>query len=126
VSRLNRLSARRYGRLTDEQKRAVDLLEWQNPGAAERGEAKTTLRWRRTREETIAYAHLLLESGLMRAAVADRLRVSDDYLRRLLDPPKTAPQSRSPNRESRTNRQRQGVRSLDSPSAQIERPDGAA
>jgi hypothetical protein len=88
MSRLNRLSASAYGRLTDEQKKAVDRLEWWRFDAAERGEAKTILRWGRTREETIAYAERLLESGLSREAVADRLRVSDDYLRRLLDPRK--------------------------------------
>lgn len=86
MSRLRRLSARAYGRLTPEQKHAVDLLEWQRPGPAERGEAKTVLGWRRTREETIAYAHELLGRGLMAGAVADRLGVSDDYLRRALDP----------------------------------------
>lgn len=111
MSRLSRLSARAYGRLSNEQKNAVDVLQWGNPDAARRGEAKTILRWRRTREETIAYAERLLATGLMRPVVADRLRVDDDYLRRLLDPSKSGSRSRRPSEETRTNRQRQGVRS---------------
>jgi hypothetical protein len=86
MSLLTRLSVRAYGRLTPEQRQAVDLLEWADLDAAGRGRAKTVLGWRRTREETIAYAAELLAAGLMAAAVADRLGVSDDYLRRVLDP----------------------------------------
>lgn len=86
MTRLARLSARSYGRLSAVQRRAVDLLEIGDLGAAGRGEAKTVLGWRRTREETIAYARCLLDVGLMAAAVADRLGVSGDYLRRVLDP----------------------------------------
>jgi hypothetical protein len=52
--------------------------------ASRRGEAKTVLGWRRTAEETVAYAHKLLDEGMDRDAVAIRLRVSADYLRRLL------------------------------------------
>ena len=84
MSRLRRLSSRSYGRLKPEEQKAVDLLEWGNPGAAARGEAKTILRWRRTEEETVAYARQLLDEGLILAAVADRLRIGDRYLRRLL------------------------------------------
>jgi len=70
--------------LKPEQQKAVDVLEWHRPGPAARGEAKTILRWRRTEEETIAYARQLLGEGFMLAAVADRLRVGDRYLSRLL------------------------------------------
>jgi hypothetical protein len=56
------------------------------PSAASRGEAKTVLRWRRTREETVAaYALTLLEQGLMIRPVADRLGIGERYLRRLLE-----------------------------------------
>jgi hypothetical protein len=88
VSRLTRLSTRAYGRLTPAQKEAVDLLQWYSPNAAERGAAKTVLGWRRSREETLAYALELVGQGLGLAAVADRLRVSDDYLHRVLNPEK--------------------------------------
>jgi hypothetical protein len=84
VSRVTRLSARAYGRLTPERKDAVDQLEWFHPDAAGRGEAKTVLGWRRTQEETIAYARQLLGEGMIVSAVASRLRVGERYLRRLL------------------------------------------
>ena len=80
-----------YSRLSPEQKKAVDLLEFgdprlefSNPSAAERGRAKTVLGWKRTREETLAYAVELLEAGMVQAAIAIRLDVSDRYLRELL------------------------------------------
>jgi hypothetical protein len=90
VSRLSRLSARAYGRLTPEQRRAVDQLRYGGPtpaglDAACRGDAKTILGWRRTAEETIAYAHKLLDEGMDRDAVAIRLRVEARYLQRLLE-----------------------------------------
>jgi hypothetical protein len=94
MSRLTRLSARAYGQLTPEQKRAVDDLEWNHPSATDWGEAKTILGWRRTREETLPYAQELLGRGLMPAAVADRLRISDEYLHRVLDP-ENSPRNRS-------------------------------
>jgi hypothetical protein len=113
MSRLARLSARCYGRLTPEQKQAVDLLSWLSPGPAERGEAKTVLGWRRSREETIAYAERLLGQGLILSAVAHRLGVGDRYLRRLLnvlpDPDKQPRNRASRAGKGGTNRQRQGV-----------------
>jgi hypothetical protein len=112
VTRLSRLSARAYGRLTPEQQRAIDRLEWSRPDAAARGEAKTVLGWRRTKEETIGYAIVLLDRGLMPSAVATLLGVGDRYLRRLLDEggnPQNRPRNRSVHAGKRgTNRQRQG------------------
>jgi hypothetical protein len=85
VSRLSRLSARAYGRLSAEQRRAVDVLRYEKLDAAGRGEQKTILGWRRTAEETAAYARTLIAAGMMLAAVAARFDVEDDYLRRLLE-----------------------------------------
>ena len=96
MSRLNRLSARAYGRMTSEQKRAVDLLRYANLSAADRGEAKTTLRWRRTAAETIAYANRLIEDGLTLVAAANRLGVDRDHLVRLLNAPTPEDQVRKP------------------------------
>jgi hypothetical protein len=98
VSRLSRFSTRAYGRLSPEQKQALDRLEWLAPGPAGRGEAKTVLGWRRTRDETVAYALELLDEGLVLAAVASRLRIGERYLRRLLDEvrdPENRPRNRS-------------------------------
>jgi DNA invertase Pin-like site-specific DNA recombinase len=86
VSKLDRLSARAYGRLTPEKRQAADLLEWRTSPAADRGRAKSILGWRPTREETVAYARELIAGGLMASAVADRLQVSDRSLKRVLNP----------------------------------------
>lgn len=85
MSRFTRLPTRDYKRMTAEQRRAADLLLYGSPGPAERGELKTVLRWKRTREETVAYARGLLDGGLGLMAVADRLQVGDRYLERLLE-----------------------------------------
>jgi hypothetical protein len=90
VSRLSRLSVRAYGRLTLEQRRAVDQLRYGHLAsagldAASRGEAKTVLGWRRTAEETAACARKLVGAGMMPGAAARRLDVDPDYLRRLLE-----------------------------------------
>jgi hypothetical protein len=85
VSRLSRQSARNYRRLTPEQRRAVDVLRYDDPDAAGRGEQKTTLGWRRTAEETAAYARKLIAGGMMPGPAAVRLGVEADYLRRLLE-----------------------------------------
>jgi hypothetical protein len=74
------------------------------------------LGWRRTREETIAYATVLVGRGLIVSAVADELGVGDRYLRRLLDQvvPDVDKPARNPashHSRSGTNRQRQGDRS---------------
>jgi hypothetical protein len=56
------------------------------------------LGWRRTRDETVAYALELLDEGLVLAAVASRLRIGERYLRRLLDEvrdPENRPRNRS-------------------------------
>ena len=90
MSRLTRLSARAYGRLKPEEQKAVDLLEFGRPDAAERGRCKTLLGWRRTREETEAYAAALLAAGMVPVAVANRLRILDDYLQRVTDARKPA------------------------------------
>jgi hypothetical protein len=91
VSRLSRLSGRGYGRLTPEQRLAVDRLRHGHLApagrldAAGRGEAKTILGWRRTGEETAAYARKLIAGGMKPAAAAVRLGVEPRYLRRLLE-----------------------------------------
>jgi hypothetical protein len=86
VSRLSRLSARAYGRLTPDQRRAVDVLRYGHAGldAARRGEAKTVLGWRRTAEETVAYARVLLARGMVPSAIQAELGCTDRHLRRLL------------------------------------------
>jgi hypothetical protein len=45
---------------------------------------KLVLGWRRTRAETVALARELEAEGLMLSVIADRLRVGERYLRRLL------------------------------------------
>jgi hypothetical protein len=120
LSRLSRLSTRAYGRLGPERQYAVDLLQFGRPDAAARGRAKTILGWRRTREETAAYAQELLDSGLVPAAVADRLKVADDYLRRVLDCPKPARNPSIHAGSKRTNRQRQGDPSSMSPRGDLD------
>lgn len=85
MSRLSRLSARDYRRLTPEQQGAVDLLRYGSPTDAERGKAKTILGWKRTTEETIAYANTLLGRGMARREIAPYLRVDVRYLDRLLN-----------------------------------------
>jgi hypothetical protein len=84
MSRLARLSNRAYGRLTPKQRAAVDVLRYARPDAAGRGEAKTILGWRRTSEETTAYARKLIAEGMMPGAAALRLGVEPGHLRRLL------------------------------------------
>jgi hypothetical protein len=101
VSRLSRLSARAYGRLTPEQRRAVDQLRYSDPNAAERGELKTTLGWKRTAEETAAYARNLIAGGMMVDAAAGRLGVEADHLRRLLSEDPAELERRSPARSGR-------------------------
>jgi hypothetical protein len=80
----DRLPRRAIERLTDLQRAALDEIRFGRPGPARRGELKTTLGWKRTREETIAYASDLLERGLVLSGVAARLDVEPLYLRRLL------------------------------------------
>jgi len=84
VSRGDRLSTREYLRLTPDQRKAVDCLRYSNPSPAARGAAKTILGWKRTAEETTAYANRLLEDGMTLSAVAGKLGVGTDHLRRLL------------------------------------------
>jgi len=96
VSRLGRLSVRAYGRLTPEQKRAVDLLRYRDPDTASRGEAKTILGWKRTTEETTAYARKLIADGLMPTAAAHVLGVDVDHLRRLVKVSTGQKQARKP------------------------------
>jgi hypothetical protein len=84
MSRLTRLSAREYGRLTPEQRKAVEVLRYGSPDAATRGEQKTILSWKRTAGETAAYARKLIGEGMMPGAAALRLGVNPDHLRRLL------------------------------------------
>jgi hypothetical protein len=85
MTRLSRLSVRAYARLTPEQRRAVDELRYEDPDSARRGELKTILGWRRTVEETIAYARKLVDGGMALSAAAIRLDVDPDYLWRLLE-----------------------------------------
>jgi hypothetical protein len=70
-------------RLNAEQRQAYDRLRWENPGLADRARAKLVLGWKRTREETVALAAELLAEGLLPAAVADRLGVTDRHMRRI-------------------------------------------
>ncbi len=92
MSKAERLPRWRFRRLTPEQREAYNRLRWYSPGPAERARLKEVLGWRRTRVETVALAHELLEHGLIERAVAVHLDVSDRYLRRLLaghQPPQT-------------------------------------
>ena len=82
--KVDRLTASAFRRLTDEQKVAYDRLRWHSPGPAERARLKIVLRWRRTREETVALARELLAEGLMLQVVADRVGVDHRYLKRVL------------------------------------------
>jgi hypothetical protein len=84
ASKVERLPMWRFRRFNEEQRRAYDRLRWHQPGAVERARLKKVLGWRRTQEETTALAQELLEDGLVLAAVADELGVSDRYLRRVL------------------------------------------
>ncbi len=101
MSRLSRLSARAYGHLTPEQRRAVDVLRYDDPDAAGRGEQKMILGWRRTAEETAAYARKLIDGGMMVDAAAGRLGVKTDHLRRLLSEDPAELERRSPARSGR-------------------------
>lgn len=80
----HRLPRRLVRRLSDAQHRALDELRFGNPHAARRGELKTVLGWKRTREETRAYAEALMRSEMVLAAVAARLDVDKHYLSRLM------------------------------------------
>ena len=80
----HRLPRRVVRRLSDAEHRAVDELRFGNPDAARRGELKTLLGWKRTREETRAYAEVLRHRGMLLAAVAARLDVHTRYLARIL------------------------------------------
>lgn len=71
-------------RLTAERREAFERLRWHQVGAAERARLKGVLGWKRTREDTLAYADELLASGLLEVVVANRLEVSPRYLRNLL------------------------------------------
>ncbi len=81
----NRLPRRVVKRLSDAEHRALDELRFGSPDAARRGELKTQLGWRRTREETIAYAQALLARGMIITAVASRLNIERRYLARALN-----------------------------------------
>jgi hypothetical protein len=83
-TKAERFPRRRIRRLTDEQRRALDELQFSHPGPARRGELKTVLGWKRTREETIAFALDLIDKGMIVSAVAGRLDVETRYLRNLL------------------------------------------
>jgi hypothetical protein len=72
-------------RLTDEQRRALDELQFGKPTATRRAELKMILRWRRTREETLALATSLRDRGRVTTAIAARLDVDRRYLVRLLE-----------------------------------------
>jgi hypothetical protein len=84
ASKVARLPMWRFRLLDAEQRKAYDQLRWHRPGPAERARLKGVLGWRRTREETLALAHELLDDGRMIATVSDDLGVSRRYLRRLL------------------------------------------
>jgi transposase-like protein len=80
-----RVPMRRYRRLDPEQRDALDRLEFHRPGPAERARLKILLGWKRIpREERAALARELLADGMVTAAVADLLSVTDRHLRRLL------------------------------------------
>ena len=83
-------------RLNAEQRAAYDRLRWHQPASAERARLKTILGWKRTREETEALATELLEQGLLERVVADRLGVSDRYLRRLVAGSQATPRIAAP------------------------------
>jgi hypothetical protein len=85
MTRLSRLSARAYARLAPEQRRAVDELRYEDPDSARRGELKTILGWRRTAEETAAYARKLIKRRLVRSTILAELGCSERHLRRLLE-----------------------------------------
>lgn len=102
MSRLDRLSAHAYAQLAVDRQQAVDTLRWLAPSEAERAEAKTLLGWKRARSETIALADELRAQGLVPAAIADRLGVSDRYVAELLRNPASHAGGNA------TNRQRQG------------------
>lgn len=84
MSKAERLPLRAQRRLTAEQREAYDRLRWYRPGPADRARLKMVLGWKRTRDETIALALDLLGQGLLEQVVADRIGVSDRYLRRML------------------------------------------
>lgn len=83
-------------RLTAEQREAYDRLLWHRPRPAERARLKMVLGWKRTRDETTALALDLVDQGLIERVVADRLGVSDRYLRRLLTVEATTPENAPP------------------------------
>jgi len=80
----DRLPRWAFARLNAEQKEAYNALRWYAPGPAERARLKLILRWKRTRDESLALALEMLAAGRSRKAVADELGVTDRHLRRLL------------------------------------------
>ena len=66
----HRLPRRAVRRLSDAQHRALDELRFSDANAARRGELKTVLGWKRTRDETRAYADVLLLGGMVLSTIA--------------------------------------------------------
>lgn len=80
----DRIPARVVKRMSPEKRQAYDCLRWYSPGPAERGRLKKVLAWKRTHEETVAFARELLDRGLVRTAILDELDITERHLRRLL------------------------------------------
>jgi hypothetical protein len=82
--RLAREQAEAFGR--DSYLYALDRVEKVAPNKPEDKRVRPILRrrLRHPREETLARARVLVEQGAMPSAVADELRVSDNYARRLI------------------------------------------
>jgi hypothetical protein len=71
-------------RLAEDERRALDELRFSTPGPARRAELKTVLGWRRTREETIAFAQGLLAEGRSIRFAARKLDVEPRHLSAVL------------------------------------------
>jgi hypothetical protein len=89
TNKAERLPISRLRHLKPEQREAVDRLAWYSPGPAQRARLKKTLGWKRTKEETLAWARELLAEGRMVAPIARELGVEARYLKRLLQESET-------------------------------------
>jgi hypothetical protein len=99
MSKADRTSLAQIRRMRVGQRALVVELQCAGSNPAQRARLKKALGWKRTSEETIAWARELLGEGRMLGPIARELGISPRYLKRLLEEGQTV--QKEPRKASR-------------------------